>query len=135
VEDSAFVRVLDGVGQRLDQSRRCERCQRLAGKLRGEVGTIHQVHGEILQPLVLAHLVDGDDVGMLQFRRRCGFGAETLDDLGSGKLPGRHQLHRHHATQAPLSRAPDDPHAALGDFPEQFVIPELPDEGRSRAAR
>ena len=56
--------------------------QRLAGADQGlEVGAGQELHGDERHAAVLAQLVDGDDVGVLQARRRLGLDLEAAAAL------------------------------------------------------
>ena len=129
MQDAAVVGVLDGVRQRLEQLRRAACRQRLSGQLGREIGSLHEIHGEILQPGMLADLVDGHDVRMLQLGGGHGLRAESLDHLGPREFSGRHQLDGHQAPQAELARPMDHPHAATRDFPLKLVVAEVPQDG------
>ena len=43
----------------------------------GEAAALHQLHGEVVEALVLADLVDGDDVGVPQVRGELGVREEA----------------------------------------------------------
>ena len=76
VHDPGLVRHLHGLGQR-DQER-----GRLAGRLRRarqglrQAAPFEELHREIRAPLVVAHIIDRDDVRVVQARHRLRFALE-----------------------------------------------------------
>ncbi len=81
-------------------------------------------HRVVVQPLVLAHLVDGDDARVLEPRRRLGLGAESPHVRLGREMGGEDRLECDVAVQSSLPRSEDDPHAAPGDLLEQVVLAE-----------
>ena len=75
--------------------------------------------------LVFSHLMNGDDVRMLQTRSGLGFHAKTPHELLAGKLPEQKHLHRDNPIQAHLASPIDNSHAAAGDFFQQLVIAKI----------
>ena len=76
-------------------------------------------------PLMPANLVDGHDVGVIQFGRRLGFGLKALHLRAAGQLAGQNHFERHGPIQAHLARAEYHPHAAARDLPLQFIVSEV----------
>jgi hypothetical protein len=83
-----------------------------------------EVHDEKRLALVRAHFVDGDDVRVLQTGGRGRFGPEPLRLVLTRLVAEQEHLHRHKTAQALLPRFVNNPHAASGDFFEQFVLAE-----------
>ena len=81
-------------------------------------------------PLVLADLVDGDDVGVVQAGRRLRLPAEAPPLALGSQSAGQDHLQGHDPVGALLPRPVDDAHAAVRDLPQQLVITE----GRGRRA-
>jgi hypothetical protein len=96
-----------------------EECQALV-----EAAALDQLHGEEVLPFVLADLVDGHDVEMVQAGRILRLAAKALDLGEGGQLARQDHLERHGPLEASLPGFVDDPHAAAGDFLHQFVIAE-----------
>ena len=74
--------------------------------------------------LVLADLMDGHDVHMLQIGGCFGFRMKPLDVLCGGQLSGQDHLDGHDPVEARLSGFVDHPHSAAGNLFEQFVVAE-----------
>src|SRR5580700_11073223 len=74
---------------------------------------------------LLADLVNGDDVGMLQPGGRGGFGAEADDVAGSCQRTGTDKFDRDDAVEAALAGFEDDSHATVPYFLKQLVITQL----------
>jgi hypothetical protein len=73
---------------------------------------------------VLAHVVDGADVGVVQGRGGAGLTLETRETLGiGGKLPGQH-LERHLTAELRIPRPVDLAHAARAERFEDLVPSE-----------
>ena len=76
--------------------------------------------------VVDAHVVNGDDVRVLEERRGRDLAPEPLNDLLARELPGQNHLQRHNAPEAELPRAIDHAHPPAGNLFEKFVIAEVP---------
>ncbi len=76
--------------------------------------------------VVDAHVVNGDDVRVLEERRGRDLAPEPLNDLLARELPGQNHLHRDNALELKMPRAIDHAHPAAGNLFEQFVIAEVP---------
>ena len=87
-----------------------------------------------MQPLVLAHFVDGDDIGMLQIGRRLGLAVEAGDFARAGQAPARIIFNATSRRQVRLPGLPDHAHAALGDFFQKLVVAEVADSVNRRPA-
>ncbi len=77
---------------------------------------------------MLAQLVDGDDVGVLEPRRRLGLALEAHPRVRVPQ-PDGHDLHGHVALQRLVAAAVDAAHGPLAEEPED---PIAPDAGRAR---
>jgi hypothetical protein len=87
-------------------------------------------HGVL--PVMLADLVDGDDVRMIEVGRRLGLSVEALDFRFAGELAGQDHLEGDDSIEADLPGAIDDAHAAAGDLLEQLIVAEVADLGARR---
>src|SRR5947209_5137089 len=76
---------------------------------------------------VLADLVDGDDVRVLEVGGGFGLAQESLDLVRAGQGAGADQFDGHVTIQTRLPGLPDDPHAAPGDLFEELVVAEIPE--------
>lgn len=77
--------------------------------------------------LVLADLVDGDDVRVVEVGGGLGLGAEALDLGVAGEAAGENHLEGDGAVEADLPCPPHHAHAAARDFLEQLVVAEVTD--------
>jgi hypothetical protein len=75
--------------------------------------------------LVLADLVDRDDIRVRKAGRRLGFSLEALDRVRRRHCAGADELERDDAVEAHLPRLEDHAYATACDFLEQFVITEV----------
>src|SRR5262245_61427233 len=76
-------------------------------------------------PLVLADLVNGDDVGVVETGRRLGLGAEALHLGWRGQLAGEDHLEGDFPFEADLPGPIHDAHAASRDLLQQLVVAEV----------
>src|SRR5437016_11104952 len=104
------MRVLDGFSNELDVTRRLRRRQRSGADELGEVLSLDVIHREIMLAVVETHVVNGDDVRVLEERRRRDFAPESLNDLLAGEWPGQDHLQRDDAPKTGLPRAIDHSH-------------------------
>ena len=83
---------------------------------------VEQFHDDEALALMLANLVNGADVGMVERGRGAGFAAETLDRLRVlGNLVGQ-KLQGDKAAQGDVLGLIDDPHAAAAQLLEDAVV-------------
>src|SRR5438552_7119479 len=76
--------------------------------------------------VVDAHVVNGDDVRVLEESRGHDLAPEPLNDLLARELAGQNHLHRDNALELKMPRAIDYAHPAAGNLFEQFVLAEVP---------
>src|SRR5262245_59616765 len=91
----------------------------------GEAAALDEVHGEIELSLMLADLVDGDNVRVLEVSGGTGLGVKALQVLLAGELPRKDHLEGDHAIKADLARSENNAHPAAGDFIQQFIIAKV----------
>src|SRR2546429_533075 len=115
---------LDGLRNRLEVLNCLLRRQRTGADSVGERACADEFHREKSQPLLLAHIIDGHDVRMLQLRNRQCFGAKSLPKFGTSELASREYLQGNLTVQAELKRPIDDTHSAAANFFQQLIIPE-----------
>jgi hypothetical protein len=116
VQDALLVRIVDGLGNRLHVTRRALGGQRFLADERGKIPALHVVHREVGLAVLLARLVDADDVGMLQPRRRLHLRAKSQRLFPAGELARENHLHCDKPVQLSLPRLEDDAHSAPRDF-------------------
>jgi len=82
---------------------------------------VQVLHGDKALAFVLAHFVDGADVGVIQRGGRAGFAAETLEgDRVLGHVL-RQELEGHKAAEFRVLSLVDHTHAAAADLVDDFV--------------
>ena len=84
-----------------------------------------ELHRQVVLAGLLPDVVDGRRVGVLQPRRRLGFGEEAIEIRGVGRELDRQQLDRDVAIERVVVAAVDDAHAAAADALVQQVLAEL----------
>src|SRR5205085_11216519 len=82
-----------------------------------------------------AHVVDGDDVRMVQGAGGPGLLRESLPAPRVGDLLGRQNLHRHRTVEIKIVRPVDDSHAAFAEFGFDPVMINGPPDHRPNSIR
>src|SRR5262245_39392916 len=77
---------------------------------------VHQLHREVRQSVVLADLVDLDDVRVRQPCHRLGLGAEAIANAGRGVLARQHHLERDEPVEPSLPGLVDHGHPTATQF-------------------
>jgi hypothetical protein len=127
------VGVVYGPGQHLGQGRRLAYRPGSAVEALGEAAALDELQRQKRPAVGLAHLVDLDDVGVVQARHRPGLAGEALPLLRAGALVGADHLEGHDAVQAELPGLEDDAHAAAAQLPQHLVaLDRRPPGGRAR---
>lgn len=111
-----------GFGNGLDQLRRPASWHGTVASEIGQISTFDEFHREPGQAFVFSHLVNGDDVRVVEAGRRLGFAAKAFDESFVGKLAAEQQFDGDDPIEADLTGAVNAAHAAAGDFSEQLVI-------------
>src|SRR5438093_13403090 len=75
--------------------------------------------------VVDAHVVNGDDVRVLEESRSRDLAPEPLNDLLARELPGQNHFHSDNALELKMPRAIDHAHPAAGNLFEKFVVAEV----------
>ena len=83
---------------------------------------LHQLHGDERLPVVLADLMDGADVGMVEGGSSPGFAAEALQRLGILRQVFGEKLQSNVAAQAEVLGLIDHTHPATAQLREDFVM-------------
>ncbi len=127
VDDALLVGAVQAVGDLDDEPDRFfDRPFLARGEDRFQAGPIHILHGDIEDAVVLAHVVDGDDVGMSDIARRLGLAQEAL--LGFNPLFGlavhieADGLDGHRPVDERIEALVDDPHGTAADFLDDRVF-------------
>ena len=102
MQDRFAVGVIHSLGDASQVLGRPRRGQRPVPDELRQIFAFHIVHGEEMLAFLHAHLVNGDDVRVLQFGGRRRFALKALDELLTGERTGQHHFERHDPSQAPL---------------------------------
>ena len=84
-----------------------------------------QLHGDEINAVVLGDVMDGDDTGVIQRRRRLRFLNKTAAAIGVVDLFRWEDLDRDQPVEVRVVRFVDDAHAAFADALEDLVVREL----------
>jgi len=87
--------------------------------------SVDQRHREVVLPLELAHVIDGDDVRVRDLRGRARLHEEALDLLVGTVLAAGEDLEGDDAVQLRVDRPVDDPHPPLAELSEELVLGEF----------
>ena len=126
---------LHGLGDLQEQPCGFAWLQRTFGNLCRKTIAFDKPHREEMLALVLPHFKDRHDPGMIQIRRRFGFGVEPPHVFLRCQLARQNHLDRNNAVEPYLSGFVDDTHAAPSDLAEQFVIAEITNDAAGPCAR
>jgi hypothetical protein len=129
VENAVLMSVMYCLRDGLEVSGSAFGGQRLIPHQFRQRASLDEVHGEERLAIVLANVVNGDDVGMLQRRGGAGLGPKPLEEVGATELAKREQLERDHAVELELPGPVNGAHASAANFFEHFVIPKPPGLG------
>ena len=81
-----------------------------------------QLHRNVGEILLVAHVVDGDDVGMLQSTRRLRFPVESREQVGIVRETGGDSLQSDESINDRVTRAINYPHGAVAQLSKDFVL-------------
>src|SRR5262249_22532149 len=90
-----------------------------------EVRALEQLHRHEDPALLLAEVVHGDDVGVVQARRRLRLAEEALAGLAFRAGAPGDRLDRHQTVQERVVRLEDLAHRALADLADDLVFADL----------
>ena len=130
VDCALRVGIIERRRDRLDDSDRVAQpqCSALFDD-RVERTAAHILHRDIAQPVVLADIVDRDDIRVPQIRSGDGLAIETPGELGIDRQLRRQHLERHRALEQGIARAVHARHAAAPDlFLDQVAAQLLSDQ-------
>src|SRR5262249_53118987 len=95
-----------------------------AAAVLGYAAVLNQFHAEVVPAVVLADLVNGHDVRMIEVGDGSRFGAEALHFRRGRQLAGEDHLQGDDAVEGNLPGPVDDAHAAAADLAQQLVVAE-----------
>src|SRR5262249_44994607 len=104
-----------------------------AGELPLQAAAVHELQAEVGPALVLADLVDLDDVGVLEPGGGLGLGLEAGQVVRAAEVAGQDHLQGHQPAQAALAGRVAPPHTAAAQLLKQLVVPD-PAAGAGLAA-
>ncbi len=84
------------------------------------------LHGKVVVPVMLADVVDSNNVGVLQVGGRLGLNPKPPNITLVGQVAGKDHLDRHGPVETDLAGLVDDSHRTAGDFLQVLVVAELP---------
>src|SRR5438105_4589674 len=110
MEDTPFMRVMDGRSDKLDIAGGTRRRQRLLTHELRQALAFHIIHREIVPTFVDAHVVNRHDVRMLKDGGSRGLRPEPLHEVLSRERTTKDQFYRDGPPEALLARPVNDPH-------------------------
>ena len=135
VQDSALVSVMHGASHRRHQARGIAGVVPEPGGQECEIAAFDQLHAEIVVALVLTHLIDRDNMRMIEVRGGLGLKSEAEQVIIGREPPGPNHLECQNAIQADLASTVDHSHAPLRDHALQFVVAKILDVARAWLGR
>ena len=90
--------------------------------------TVHKLHDYVFDIIVVADVIDADDIGVREHGDRVGLGAEGAAKLLVGGHLVAHDLDGHLAVEPPVGRLIDHGHTALADQLKNLIaiVQDLP---------
>ncbi len=116
MNDAAFVGVLNGASQRLNESGGLGRRPRHAGELILQTFAGHVFQGQVGMAGALPYLVNLHDVRVLQLGGSLGLDVEALPLLRPCMRPGQNHLERDVPVELHVPSEIDDAHAATAQL-------------------
>src|SRR5262249_25369225 len=95
----------------------------------------HELHTEVALPLSLAHLVDGNDGGMIEACSSFGFQTEALQVRVGGPLAKANNFYCNNAIEILLSGPIYHALTAPADFLQQLIVTQVPQHRGSAYSR
>ncbi len=152
MEHATLVRVVDGAGNLRDQAgdtclrgrARPPRARiralrvrrdRVIGHALLEAPALDQSHAEVVLPVMLTDVIDGNDVRMCEIAGGLGLGTKALDRPRRCQRACGDGLQRHQAIQGTLACLEDHAHPAARDLLDQLVVAEAARAVRVHCAR
>ena len=126
MENASAMRVIDRFGNDFQVSGRSPGGQGLIPDELRKRAPLDKVHREKRLAFMLADIVNGDKVRVLQAGCGCRFGPKPLHQIVAAELAEREQFECDNAVQIELPRFVNGAHAALGDLLQHFVIAKPP---------
>src|SRR6266550_9615838 len=112
MEDAMLVGVVDGAGDSGEDLRGFALVFAEARLMGHQAAAFDEQHAEEMPAAMLADLIKGDDVRMIEPGDGFGFGAEALDFVLAAELIPANHLQGHDAIELALAGLVDDAHSA-----------------------
>ena len=129
MQDASVVRVVDRLSNLREQPHTLLHFPARIIQLRLQIGAIHQLHAEIMPALVLANLVNGDNIRVGEIGCGLGLDVKAPDFLLAGELAVQNHLQGNQPVEALLPGFVNDAHSASGNFTQENVVAEVFDPG------
>jgi hypothetical protein len=121
MHDSMLVGMMDRPREGLDEFRRGANRLGPAIESVGQTAAFHVFQAQEWHAVLLAHLMDLDDIGMPEPSDRFGFAAKALALGSAGMRPGEDHFEGNEPIKTQLARFVDDAHTAASNFLDDFV--------------
>ena len=121
MDDARFVRGVEGIGELPRDVQRLRDRERPRGEPSGQGVALDELEHQRRLLAVLDHVIDRRDVRMVERGQRTRLALESRNGIGVGRNPRRHDLDRHVASEAHITRPVDFPHAAGSEQRDDLV--------------
>ena len=125
MDEAALVCVVDRPRQRFDERDGLRARYRRAVHTLGEAAPLNQLHAQVGAALMLADLVNGNDLRMVHLGGRLRLVVKALQFGGRGEPAREDHLQGDETVEALLAGLVDDAHAPAGDLLQQLIITEF----------
>ena len=112
MDDAGFMRGVEGIGELPRDMQRLRDRERPGGESIGQGVALDELEHQRRLLAVLDHVIDGRYIRMVERCQRARLALESRDGIGVGRNARRHNLDRHVASEAHITRPVDFPHAA-----------------------
>jgi hypothetical protein len=129
VEDAAHVGVMQRLGHLGHERRGGARVVLSGVQATDEAPPGDQLHGEVALAVVLAHLVERHDPGVVEQRHGLGLVLEPPQIVVVGQDAGLDHFKGHRPVETELAGLVDDAHAAAAQLAADLVVAEVGDPG------
>src|SRR5207249_6328210 len=120
MDDAFVVSELQGVANLRHDLQSFARQNMAGAQELPQVQPVNEFHDEVVQLARLTRIVDGDNVGMIEFRQSTCLPAEALSEGRIAHRFRRQDFQGYQPIQPRLSRFVDRPHAALSKQLQNF---------------
>jgi hypothetical protein len=123
MNETPFMRVVEGAAslQSICEFQNDREIRALGDNL-FQAFALNQFHRDVGKILFVTHVVDGDDIGMLQSTRRLRFPVESLEQIWIVCEAGRDGFQSDESIDDRVARAVYYPHGAVAQLSEDFVL-------------